>query len=196
MAEYAPLLNDDRSPINGYRMFRDLWASFDPDTTMLTHESGASRDIQSIFYRSTTPRSYLGWGHSSQLGFSLGLSMGAKLANPDRLVVNVMGDGAIGMTGMDLETAARENIPILTVIKHDSLFSGYSKYMPLAIERFHASSQSGDYAALARSLGLHGERVETTAELRPAFERAIRAVRGGQPALVDVITAETTKLST
>ncbi len=195
VAEYESEFTDDRAPINGYRMFRDLWASLDPDTTMLTHESGASRDIQSVFYRSTTPRSYLGWGHSSQLGFSLGLAMGAKLANPDRTVVNVMGDGAIGMTGMDLETAAREEIPILTVVKHDSIFSGYSKFMPLSIERSHATRQTGDYAELARALGLHAERVTSPHELRPAFERALRATREGQPALVDVITAETTKLS-
>lgn len=196
LAEYEPLFSDDRSPINAYRMFRELWACLDPDTTMLTHESGASRDIQSVFYPATSPRSYLGWGHSSQLGFSIGLAMGARLANPDRLVVNVMGDGAVGMTGMDLETAVREDIPILTVVKHDSLFSGYSKFMPLAIERFHATHQTGDYAALATALGSHAERVTQVAQLRPAFERAINAVRGGQPALVDVITAETTRLST
>ena len=194
LADFEAEFADDRAPINGYRMFRELWASLDPDTTMLTHESGASRDIQSVFYRSTGPRSYLGWGHSSQLGFSLGLAMGAKLANPDRTVVNVMGDAAIGMTGMDLETAVREEIPILTVVKHDSIFSGYSKHFPLSIERSHATSQTGDYAGLARSLGLHAERVDHPSELRPAFERALRATREGQPALVDVITAETTRL--
>jgi thiamine pyrophosphate-dependent acetolactate synthase large subunit-like protein len=122
--------------------------------------------------------------------------MGAKLANPNRTVVNVMGDGAIGMTGMDLETAAREEIPILTVVKHDSIFSGYSSFMPKSIERWHATRQTGDYAGLARDFGLHSERVERPADLRPAFERAIRATRDGQPALVDVITKETTHLST
>ena len=98
-AEYENEFSDEGTPINGYRMFRELWNVLDPDTTMLTHESGASRDIQCVFYESTVPRSYLGWGHSTQLGFSLGLAMGAKLANPDKTVVNVMGDGAIGMTG-------------------------------------------------------------------------------------------------
>jgi acetolactate synthase-1/2/3 large subunit len=196
LADFEGEFADDAEPINGYRMFRDLWASLDPDTTMLTHESGASRDIQSVFYQSTGPRTYLGWGHSSQLGFSLGLAMGAKLANPAKTVVNVMGDGAIGMTGMDLETAAREGIPILTVVKHDSMFSGYSKFMPLSIERWHATRQTGDYAGLAHDFGLHAERVDHPADLRPAFDRALRATRDGQPALVDVITRETTRLST
>lgn len=195
LADFEPLFADDSVPINGYRMFRELWALLDPDKTIITHESGSSRDIQSVFYTSTRPRSYLGWGHSTQLGYSIGGAMGAKLANPDKLVVNVMGDAAIGMTGLDLETAVRERIPILTVVKHDEIFSGYYRHMGLAIERYGAARQTGDYAAMARSLGLHVELINTTNGLRPGFERAIRAVRDGQPALVDVITAETHRLS-
>ncbi len=194
-ADYEPLFADDAAPINGYRMMRELWSLLDPETTMLTHESGASRDIQSVFYESGPPRSYLGWGQSSQLGFSLGLAMGAKLANPEKLVVNVMGDAAVGMTGMDWETASRNDIPILTVVKHDSIFSGYDRNIPEASARYRANTQQGDYAAIARGLGCHAERVSETAALRPALERAIRAVGEGQPAVVDVITAETTKLS-
>ena len=195
-AEYESEFADDGTPINSYRMFRELWGVLDPDRTILTHESGASRDIQCVFYESTTPRSYIGWGHSTQLGFSLGMSLGAKLANPDKVVVNVMGDGAIGMTGMDLETASRENIPILTVIKHDSVFSGYPKDYPVSDQRYHAIRQGGDYAALARALGWHAERVEQPGDLRAAFGRGLRSVADGQPALVDVITRETTRLST
>ena len=110
-ADYEPLFADDASPINGYRMMRELWSLLDPETTMLTHESGASRDIQSVFYESGPPRSYLGWGQSSQLGFSLGLAMGAKLSNPEKLVVNVMGDAAVGMTGMGLGDRVTQRHP-------------------------------------------------------------------------------------
>ena len=195
LAEYEPLFGDDASPINGYRMFRELWAAIDPEETILTHESGACRDIQCVFYRSAGPRSYLGWGQSSQLGFSLGLAMGAKIANPGKLVVNVMGDGAVGMTGMDWETAVRENIPILTVVKHDSIFSGYDRSIPTASEKFRTNQPTGDYAGVAKALGCHAQRVTAPSELRPALEKAIRAVKGGQPAVVDVITAETRKLS-
>jgi acetolactate synthase-1/2/3 large subunit len=195
-AEYESEFSDDSAPINGYRMFRDLWSVLDPDTTILTHESGASRDIQCVFYESTVPRSYVGWGHSTQLGFSLGMSMGAKLANPSKTVVNVMGDGAIGMTGMDLETASRSGIPILTVIKHDSVFSGYPANYPDSDAKYRAIRQDGDYAGVARALGWHAERVEQPGELRAAFQRGLQAVRDGQPALVDVITKETKRLST
>ena len=195
LADYEAEFADDSAPINGYRMFRELWSVLDPDETILTHESGASRDIQCVFYQAGGPRSYLGWGQSSQLGFSLGLAMGAKVANPDKLVVNVMGDGAVGMTGMDWETASRNDIPILSVVKHDSIFSGYDKNIPVAIERYKASTMTGDYAAVAEALGCHAEKVTELAGLKPALMRAIHATRDGQPAVVDVITAETRRLS-
>ena len=121
--------------------------------------------------------------------------MGAKVANPDKLVVNVMGDGAVGMTGMDWETASRNDIPILSVVKHDSIFSGYDKHIPEAVARYKASTMTGDYAAVATALGCHAEKVTEPTALRPALMRAIQATRDGQPAVVDVITAETRKLS-
>jgi thiamine pyrophosphate-dependent acetolactate synthase large subunit-like protein len=195
LADFEPLFAAEGSPIPGYRMFRELWSVIDPDQTILTHESGHSRDIQSVFWRARTPRSYIAWGHSTQLGFSLGMSMGAKLAHPDKLVVNVMGDAAVGMTGMDWETAVRESIPIFTVIKHDSIFSMYDQYIPGSIERYRSSNQYGDYAGVARALGCHAETVTELAQLRPALLRGVAAVRGGQPAVVDVITAETRRLS-
>ena len=128
--DYESEFADDAAPINGYRMFRELWNVLDPDTTILTHESGASRDIQCVFYerRCRGPTSAGATRRSS--ASRSGCRLGAKLANPSKTVVNVMGDGAIGMTGMDLETASRENIPILTVIKHDSMFSGYPPNFP------------------------------------------------------------------
>ena len=194
LADYESLFAAEGTPIPGYRMFRELWSVLDPSRTILTHESGHSRDIQSVFWPARTPRSYLAWGHSTQLGFSLGLAMGTKLAHPDKLVVNVMGDAAVGMTGMDWETAVRERIPILTVIKHDSIFSMYDQYIPESIERLGASNVYGDYAGVARSLGCHAERVTQVSELRSAFQRAIAAVDAGQPAVVDVITAETRRI--
>ncbi len=59
---------------------------------------------------------YIGWGKTTQLGYGLGLAMGAKLAQPDKLCINVWGDAAIGFTGMDFETAVRERIPIMSIL--------------------------------------------------------------------------------
>lgn len=159
------------------------------------HESGTSRDIQAPFYVTHEPEDYLGWGQSTQLGFSLGAAMGAKLATPDRWVVNAMGDAAVGMTAMDWETAAREQIPITTVVKHDSKFSGYAaNYIPESAARFGSDTADGDYAAVARALGCVGIRVTDPEEISPALERAAQANREGRPAVLDVITKPTTRL--
>ena len=195
LAAYAGEFTDDSAPINGYRLFAELWRALDRGPSTLLHESGASRDIQSVFYQAREPEEYLGWGQSTQLGFSLGAAMGAKLAHPDRFVVNAMGDAAVGMTAMDWETAAREQIPITTVVKHDSKFSGYSSSIPESAARYGSDSVDGDYAGVAKALGCHAERVESPSVLADALQRAMLANAEGRPAVLDVITKPTTRLS-
>src|SRR3984885_11587914 len=83
------------------------------------------------FWISRTPLSYLGWGKTTQLGYGLGLAMGAKLAAPDKLCINVWGDAAIGFTGMDFETAVRERIPILSILLNNFSMAIELKVMPI-----------------------------------------------------------------
>ena len=80
------------------------------------------------------PLSYLGWGKTTQLGYGLGLAMGAKLARPDALCINVWGDAAIGFTGMDFETAVRERIPILSILLNNFSMAIELKVMPVSTE--------------------------------------------------------------
>ena len=107
LGEWMPLLTSDEVPINPYRIIWDLMHAVDRTQTVVTHDSGHPRDQTIPFYEAITPRGYLGWGNSSQRGYGLGLAMGAKLGAPEKLVVNIMGDAAIGMAGMDIETAVR-----------------------------------------------------------------------------------------
>ena len=123
------------------------------------------RDQMLPFYETIAPRSYIGWGKSTQLGYGLGLTMGAKLAAPEKLALNVMGDAAFGMAGMDFETAARERIPILTIVLNNSALGGYEKHMPIATERYGTKFLTGDYAKIAEGLGGHSERVENPADI-------------------------------
>src|SRR5437667_372159 len=115
MAQWMPKLTSNAKPISAYRVIRDLLQTVDPARTIITHDAGSPRDQISPFWECTEPLSYIGWGKTTQLGYGLGLAMGAKLAEPDKLCVNVWGDAAIGFTGMDFETAVRERIPIMSV---------------------------------------------------------------------------------
>lgn len=112
-ASWQDKVTSTEKPINPYRVTWDIMQTVDRDNTILLHDSGLSRWYVSYIYESTTPRTYLGMGGQSEMGWSLGAALGAKLARPDALVVNVMGDGAFGMTGMDIETAVRLNLPTL-----------------------------------------------------------------------------------
>jgi acetolactate synthase-1/2/3 large subunit len=183
-------LHSDETPLNPYRVLGDLMNTLDPAQSIVTHDSGSPRDQLVPLYEAVTPRGYLGWGHSTQLGFSLGLAMGAKLAAPDKTVVNVMGDAAFGMVGMDIETAVREHIPILTVLLNNSAMGNYERLIPKSTELYRTKFLTGDYSTVARGLGAHAERVEKPDDIIPALRRALTATREGRPALVEFITRE------
>lgn len=195
MAEWLPLLNHDDAPLSPYRVLWDLQQTVDVANTIITHDAGSPRDQLTPFWKSITPLSYIGWGKSTQLGYGLGLAMGAKLACPDKLCINVWGDAAIGFTGTDFETAVREKLPILSILLNNSAMAIELPEMPVATERYRATDISGDYAAFARALGGYGERVITPDEIVPAIRRGIAAIEAGQPALIEFITAKETRVS-
>jgi thiamine pyrophosphate-dependent acetolactate synthase large subunit-like protein len=192
---WMPRLTSDAGPISPYRVVWDLMAVVDRSRTIVTHDAGHPRDQIVPFYQCLVPRGYLGWGKSTQLGTGLGLTMGARLARPDRLAVNIMGDAAFGMVGMDVETAVRCRIPILTIVLNNGLMGGYGEYMPRAVERYDAHHMSGDYTAVAAALGAYSERVADAAELRCAISRCAAAVDSGRTALLEVMTHEEPELA-
>jgi acetolactate synthase-1/2/3 large subunit len=122
--------------------------------------------------------------------------MGAKLACPERLCVNVWGDAAIGFTGMDLETAVRERIPILSVLLNNFSMAMELPIMRTATAKYRSTDISGDYAAVARALGAYGERVTRPDEIAPAIRRGVEKTREGVPALLEFITAQEITYST
>ena len=194
-AQWHAKCTQESSPLSPYRVLRDLYDTVDVANTIITHDAGSPRDQLVPFWKSTAPHSYIGWGKSTQLGYGLGLAMGAKLVHPDRLCINVWGDAAIGFTGTDLETAARERIPILSILLNNEAMAIELPIMPVATDKYRATDISGDYAAFARSLGCHGERVMEAADIVPALRRAIAATEAGQPALIEFITEKETEVS-
>jgi thiamine pyrophosphate-dependent acetolactate synthase large subunit-like protein len=194
-AKWAPLLDDNSSPISPYRVLRDLAKIVDPTRTIATHDAGSPRDQMLPFWKTPIPHGYVGWGKSTQLGSGLGLMIGAKLARPDHLCISVMGEAAFGMVGMDFETAVRHELPILVVMFRNGIMGGYGRYLPIAKERYGVDRLTGDYAGVARALGGHAERVEAAHDLIPAFQRAIAATKEGKPALVECITREELRIA-
>ncbi|WP_282961806.1 thiamine pyrophosphate-requiring protein [Plastoroseomonas hellenica] len=195
LQQWAAKRDHDAAPLNPYRVLRDLWNTVDVDNTIITHDAGSPRDQLSPFWVARTPLSYLGWGKTTQLGYGLGLAMGAKLARPDKLCINVWGDAAIGFTGMDFETAVRERIPILSILLNNFSMAIELKVMPISTEKYRSTDISGDYAGMARAFGGHGERIERPEDIVPAIRRGIAATREGKPALLEFITSKETQVS-
>lgn len=185
----------NEAPINPYRVLSELHAAVDIDNTIITHDAGSPRDQLSPFWNSTTPLSYLGWGKTTQLGYGLGLAMGAKVAHPEKTCINVWGDAAIGFTGMDFETAARERIPILSVLMNNFSMAIEIPIMRVAEEKYGSTTISGNYADMAKAFGGYGERVTDPNDIQNALQRGIRATMEGQPALVEFITDKEISIS-
>src|SRR5487761_795230 len=195
LAEWQPKLTDNAAPLSPYRVIWDLLRTVDVDNTIITHDAGSPRDQLSPFWVSRSPHSYIGWGKTTQLGYGLGLAMGAKLAQPDKLCINVWGDAAIGFTGMDFETAARNRIPILSVLFNNYSMACELHIMGVSTEKYRATDISGNYADFARALGGYGERVTEPGEIVPAIKRGIEQTKNGTPALLEFITRKEVSLS-
>ena len=194
--QWKAKLTSDEVPMTPYRVISDLLHTVDVENTIITHDAGSPRDQMSPFWQSVAPLTYIGWGKTTQLGYGLGLAMGAKLARPDALCVNVWGDAAIGFTGMDFETAVRERIPILSVLFNNFSMAIEIPIMPVSTEKFRSTDISGHYADMAKAFGGYGERVETPDQIIPAIQRGIQKTKEGTPALLEFITAKEIQIST
>ena len=195
LKEWMPLLTSNDAPLSPYRVLWDLQHMVDMDNVVITHDAGSPRDQLSPFWKSTAPLSFIGWGKTTQLGYGLGLAMGAKLACPDKLCINVWGDAAIGFTGMDFETAARERIPILSILLNNSAMAIELPVMPVATEKYRSTDISGNYTDFARSLGGYGERIMRPEDIIPAIRRGIEQTQRGVPVLLEFITCQETRAS-
>ncbi len=191
LAQWMPKLTSGETPINPYRVVWDLMRTVNLDNTIVTHESGSAREYMSPFWESRAPRSFIGWGKSTQLGYSLGLAMGAKMASPDKQVINVMGDMAFSTVGLDVETAVRCGIPIMTVVNNNSFMSIYdNSRFPVALQKYQVKSLGGQFAEVAAAMGAYAEKVTEPGEIVHAIQRGLAANAAGEPVVLEFITRD------
>jgi acetolactate synthase-1/2/3 large subunit len=183
LEEWRPKLTSEETPINPYRVVHELDQHLDEEESIVTHDAGNARDFMAPFFEVTEPLSYVGWGKTTQLGYGLGLMMGANLVYPEKTCVHLMGDGAIGMTGMDFETAAREEIPVMLIVLNNFEMASYD------------TPFSGHYADFAESMGGYGERIEDPEAIGDAIERGVEKTEENTPVLLEFLTAKETDKS-
>ena len=184
----APLLDSDEIPINPFRVTAELMRLTDPARTIVMHDAGTVRGTTSQHYIAPAPRSFLGFGVQSAMGWSVGAAMGAKKACPDKLVIAVIGEEAFNETALDVETSVRNDAPVLIVVKNNRSYTDRDggKSRRLAHARFR---RGADTVALVRAMGAAAWRVEEPGEVASCLASAIAEVENGTTAVVEVLTA-------
>src|SRR5579863_9227500 len=177
-------------PLNQYRVIRDMLRTLPRDNVIMTHDSGSPREQMIPFWETTAAGSYMGWGKSTQLGYGLGITMGAKLAAPKKLCINVMGDASFGMTGMDIETASRNRIAILTVVFNNGVMAAERDVLKLSTRKYGAMNVGGNYAKVAEGLNVASLRVEKPAAIAGAIKEAVQVTQSGAPFLIEIMAKQ------
>ena len=189
--QWNPKLTSNETPISPYRVINELMKNTDPKNTIVTHDSGSPRDQVMPFYNTVNPNGFIAWGKSTQLGYSLGLAMGAAMAEPDKIAVNIIGDYGFGMVGLDIETAVREQIPVFTIILNNSAMGIYRpENFPTANDLYSTKYTGGNFSMMAESMGSYNEQVTNPDLLSDAVKRCVSVVKSGKPAVLEVITKE------
>ncbi len=186
---FAELMASDATPIRPERLCAELTDWLPPDAILVSDTGHSGMWTAGMIDLNHPGQSYLRAAGSLGWGFPAGI--GAQLACPDRPVVVWTGDGGFWYHLTDLETAVRWNVPLITVVNNNSMLSqGVDKELANRGGKLEGNwgdaweFTRSDFAAIARSMGAEGIRVEGPGEIRPAFDKAREM---GRPVVVDVV---------
>ena len=179
-----PMLEDDSSPMNYYRAYRDIEAWL-PEDAIIIGEGANTMDIGRTQMANRRPRHRLDAGTYGTMGVGLGFAIAAAVTHPDQPIVSVQGDSAFGFSGMEIETMVRYKLPVKMVVLNNGGIGGgvgplkEGRKVPPPILTYGAR-----YEGMLAALGGKGLYVEDPADLRSALDEAM-AFDG--PALVNVL---------
>jgi 2-hydroxyacyl-CoA lyase 1 len=177
-AAIAQAVADDSTPINPYRLVREVRDALPRDVS-LSVDGETIMGISRVLLPSFSARSRLNAGTTGCMGTGVPYAIGARLARPDRPSVAVLGDYAFGAAAMEVETAARVDAQVVFVVANNEGIAGHSiqdGMFPPGAPRI-ASLLPASYERMVEMVDGHAERVEKPAEIRPALERALAADR-------------------
>ncbi len=201
-AALARKMDFDQVPIKPQRVFKEINQFFDKETVFVTC-IGLNQIWSGQFQEIHKPRHYLNCGGAGPLGWDLPAAIGAKVARPDKLVVQVVGDYGFEFCSEQLAVAAMYDIPVLSLIINNGYLSlirqaekyGYDMNYEVSIW-YDGENKMIDFVKFAAAFGAYGERVEKPSEIKPAIERAIEWMKKTKkPALLDIIVERETDCS-
>jgi acetolactate synthase-1/2/3 large subunit len=187
----------EQTPIKPQRAIADLRKAL-PRDAFVTHDCGISQIWSGQLFEVYEPRTYMVTGGAGTMGWGLGAAIGAMVAQPGRRACNLVGDGSIQMSLMDLASAVQHNIPILIFVLNNGILglihqqqNWYFGERYISTELTYGNTETGtfaqrgpDFAAIARAMGAYGETVAQPEEIIPAVRRALESQR---PSLIEVL---------
>jgi len=198
----ARKLDFDDVPIKPQRVFKEVNDCFDEETVFVTC-IGLNQIWSGQFQEISKPRHYLDPGGAGPLGWDLPAAIGAKIARPDKLTVQIVGDFGFEFCSEELAVACMYKIPILILIVNNGYLSlirqaekyGYQMNYEVSIW-YEAENKMIDFVKFAEAFGARGERVERPEEIKPAIQRALQWMsRNQKPAILDIIVERETDAS-
>ena len=171
--------------LTGPRVIRELDA-LTPDDAIIVTEVGQHQMWAAQHYGYRNPRTFLTSGGLGTMGFGLGAAIGAQSAMPERVVVNVAGDGCFRMNMNELATVAREELPLIELIVNNHALGMVRQWQTLFYEKRYSSTvlrDHVDYCKIAEAMGIRAYCVTSVEELRAALSEAVASRK---PAVLDV----------
>ena len=148
---------------------------------IITTDVGQHQMWAAQFYHYTKPRTFLSSGGSGTMGYGLGACIGAKMGQPDKICINIGGDGCFRMNMNELATASRYNIPIIQVIINNHVLGMVRQWQTLFYDKRYSQTvlnDKVDFCKVAEGLGCEAILVTKKEEVAPAIERAISLLGG------------------
>jgi len=164
------------------------------DDVIVTTEVGQCQMFAAHYYITKKPRTFISSGGLGTMGFGFPAAMGAKVAAPDKKVVDIAGDGSFLMTCHDLATCVVNDIPVVVCIFHNCYLGMVRQWQELFFNKKYSGTGLGttpDFVKLAEAFGAYGERVEKPGELKEALHNAFES---GKPAVIDMIVGQEDKV--
>ena len=161
---------------------------------LITTDVGQHQMWAAQYYRYTKPRTFLSSGGLGTMGYGLGACIGAQLGQPDKLCINIAGDGCFRMNMNELATASRYNIPIIQLVINNHVLGMVRQWQTLFYGKRYSQTvldDSVDFCKVAEGLGCEAIRVTTKEEVEPALRKAIAC---GKPVVIECLIPEDDKV--
>lgn len=177
-------LSYHQEELTGPFVVEEIYRQTEGDALIVT-EVGQHQMWAAQFYKYTQPRTLLTSGGLGTMGYGLGASLGAKMGKPEKVVVNIAGDGCFRMNMNEIATAVRHNIPVIQVVINNHVLGMVRQWQNLFYgQRYSATvlNDAVDFVKLAEAMGAKGVRVTTREEFQKAFKEALTF---GRPIVID-----------